>query len=94
MATASRASNNITRNEISPSRETESGMTGSRSSAPDARTSPCCVSMPEVMRSSPMREENEAHHEHRHEEIILSDHDALLLLFPVTKDSVPLCAGE
>jgi hypothetical protein len=50
--------------------------------------------MPEVVRSSPMREENEAQHENRHEEIILSDHDALLLLFPLTKDSVPHCAGE
>ena len=43
--------------------------------------------MPEVVRSSPMREENEAQHEHRHEEIILSDHDALLLLFLLTKTS-------
>ena len=68
-------------------------MTGSRSSAPDARTSPCCASMPEVMRSSPMREENEAQHENRHEKIILSDHDALLLLFPLIKINLPLCAG-
>jgi hypothetical protein len=50
--------------------------------------------MPEVMRSSPMREENEAQHEHRHEEKILSDHDALLLLLPLTKDSVPLSARK
>jgi hypothetical protein len=94
MATASRGSNNITGNEISPHRETKSGITGSRSSALDARTSPCCVSMPEVIRSSPMREENEAQHEHRHEEIILSDHDALLLLFPLTNNTMPLSARK
>ena len=41
--------------------------------------------MPEVVRSSPMREENEAQHENRHEKKILSDHDALLLLFPLPK---------
>jgi len=32
-----------------------------------------------------MGEENETQHEHRHEKIILSDHDALLLLSPLTK---------
>jgi hypothetical protein len=94
MATASRGSNNITGNEISPYREIGSGISGSRSSAPDVRTSPCCVSMPEVMRSSPMREENEAQHEHRHEEKILSDHDALLLLFRLTKNTMPLSARK
>ena len=39
------------------------------------------VSMPEVMRSSPMCEENQAQSENRHEEKVLSDHDPLLLLF-------------
>jgi hypothetical protein len=52
-----------------------------------------CVSMPEMMRSSPMREENEAQHKNRHEEIILSDHDALLLLFPLTNPSMFLYDG-
>jgi len=41
--------------------------------------------MPELMHSSPMREENEDQHENRHEKIILSDHDALLLLFPLPR---------
>jgi hypothetical protein len=54
----------------------------------------CGVSMPEMMRSSPMREENEAQHENRHEEIILSDHDALLLLFPLTNPSMLLYDGK
>jgi hypothetical protein len=49
------------------------------------------VLKPEVMRSSPMREENEAQHEHRHEEKVLSDHDALLLLFLLAKIRMPLC---
>jgi hypothetical protein len=39
------------------------------------------VSMPEVMRSSPMCEENQAQSENCHEEKVLSDHDPLLLLF-------------
>jgi hypothetical protein len=46
-------------------------------------------SMPKVMRSSPVCEENENHHENRHEKKVLSDHDALLLLFPLTKSSMP-----
>jgi hypothetical protein len=41
--------------------------------------------MPKMMRASPMCEENEAQHEQRHEEIILSDHDGLLLLFFIPK---------
>jgi hypothetical protein len=40
-----------------------------------------------------MGEEDEAQHQHRHEEIILSDHDALLLLFPFTEYSLPLSTG-
>jgi len=50
--------------------------------------------MPEVVCASPMREENEAQYEHRHEEKVLSDHDALLLLFPLSKNSMSLSAEE
>jgi hypothetical protein len=50
--------------------------------------------MPQVVCSSPVRKENEAHHENKHEEVILSDHDALLLLFPLTNTSMPLYIGE
>jgi len=50
--------------------------------------------MPEVVRSSPVREEDQAQHENRHEKIILSDHDALLLLFPLSKNSMSLSAEE
>ena len=46
--------------------------------------------MPEVIRSSPVREENEAQHEHHHEEIVLSDHDALLLLSSITNRCLSL----
>jgi len=60
--------------------------------APDVEAFTLCVSMPEVVRSSPVREENEAQHENRHEKIILSDHDALLLLFPLTENRMALCA--
>src|ERR1700686_114164 len=53
-----------------------------------------CGSMPEGVRASPMREENESQNEHRHEKKVLCDHDALLLLFRLTKNSVPLRTGE
>ena len=46
--------------------------------------------MPEVTRRAPVCEENEAHNQYRHEEIILSDHDALLLQFPITEVSMAL----
>jgi hypothetical protein len=49
---------------------------------------------PEVMRSSPMCEENQAQSENRHEEKVLADHDPLLLLFLLTKVRMPLCVGE
>jgi hypothetical protein len=93
MTTTSRGSNDITGNEITPHRETEAKLTYPPSSAPHVEISTYCISMPEVVRSSPMCEENQAQHENRHEKIILSDHDALLLLFPLTKHSVPLWAG-
>jgi hypothetical protein len=44
-------------------------------------TNPCL--MPEMVRPSQMRKENQAHRKQRHEKIILSDHDALLLLSPI-----------
>lgn len=43
------------------------------------------TSVPEVMSASPMNHEQEADHEQRHEEIILSDHDALLLLTSISE---------
>jgi hypothetical protein len=61
---------------------------------PDFEALIYCVSMPEVVCASAMREENETQHEHRHEKIIFSEHDALLLLFPLTKNSMPLRAGN
>jgi hypothetical protein len=61
---------------------------------PNIEAPVACVSKPEVMCASPMREENEAQHKHRHEKIILPDHDALLLLFPLNKNSMPLRTGE
>jgi len=36
--------------------------------------------MPEVVKAPPVRENNQAQYEQRHEHEILSDHDALLLL--------------
>lgn len=39
------------------------------------------ASMSEVVSSSPMHEEQKAHDEQRHKEIILGDHDALLSPF-------------
>jgi hypothetical protein len=80
-------------NDIKLQQETEAELICLRSSAPEAAISSSCVLMPEVVRSSPVRKENQAQHENRHEKIILSDHDALLLLFPLTKTNVPLCAG-
>jgi hypothetical protein len=41
--------------------------------------------MPKMMGTSHMREEKQAQDEQRHEEIILMDHDALLLLFTLSK---------
>jgi hypothetical protein len=94
MTTTSRGSNNIMGGEITPHQETEAELTYLPSCAPDVGISSCCVSMPEVVRSPPVRKENQAQHENRHEKIILSDHDALLLLFSLCKNSMPLSAGE
>jgi hypothetical protein len=52
------------------------------------------ASLPEVVGASPMREENEAQHEQDHKEIILSDHDVLLLLLALTDTSIPRWAAE
>src|SRR5579863_10270082 len=73
-----------------PGRSTRTSPSG----APHFQPSKCCISMPEVVRSYAVHEEDEAQHEHRHEEIILSDHDALLLLVPLPRNSVPLCSGR
>ena len=47
--------------------------------------------MPEVVKASPVREDNQAQDEQRHEHEVLSDHDALLLLFLLTEISLALC---
>jgi hypothetical protein len=44
--------------------------------------------MPKMMGASHMREEEQTQHEQRHEEIVLSDHDALLLLFTLSKNMI------
>src|SRR5579864_176750 len=49
------------------------------------------ASMPEVMiHVAPMHKENKGHDEQHHEEIVFSDHDALLLPLPFPKFTVPL----
>jgi hypothetical protein len=50
--------------------------------------------MPEVVSASPAREENKAQYEHHHEKVVLSDHDALLLLFVAARTRMPLCTLE
>ena len=50
--------------------------------------------MPDMVRSAPVREENEAHHYNQHKEMVLSDHDALLLLIPLPNNSVARCIGQ
>jgi hypothetical protein len=50
--------------------------------------------VPQVVSASPMREEDQTHHQREQEEIILSDHDALLLLPSLAKTSIPLWLRE
>jgi hypothetical protein len=94
MTTTSRGSNSIMGNQIKLHQEAEAELICLHSSAPEVPISSYRVSMPEVVRSSPVGEENQAQHENRHEKIILSDHDALLLLFSVSKSRMSLSAGE
>jgi hypothetical protein len=80
--------------EITLHQETEAELIRVSSSAPDVGISYCCVSMPKVVHAAPVCKEKQAQHENRHEKIVLSDHDALLLLFPLTKDTMPLSAEK
>jgi hypothetical protein len=52
------------------------------------------ASMPKMMRPSQMREEEQAQDEQGHEEIILSDHDALLLLLTLSIFMIPFRAED
>jgi hypothetical protein len=53
-----------------------------------------CVSMPEVMCASPMSHEQKTKYEQCHEEVILSDHNALFFSFPSTSIRIAPSADQ
>jgi len=87
MATASRGSNNITGDEFTPCEVKEILV---RTLHPGAKTLIRYTSMPEVVRPCPVHEDKKNHQEHCHEKIVLLNHDALLLLFPLPNNKMTL----